>query len=101
MFLLYINDLENASKVLLLLLLADYTNVLLTGHESRDLINSANAELIKVVNWLQVNILSLNVRKTKCFMFLSQNKHCFRDASCNVAINGESIQMVTSNTSLD
>ena len=68
---MYINYLASVSKVLLPLLFADDSNVLLTGHNASELISSMNAELVKVVNWLHVNILSLNVLKTNSIMFRS------------------------------
>ena len=94
LFLIYINDLANVSDKLLPLLFADDTNVFLTGRNVTDLINSMNEELLKLVNWLQINKLSLNVSKTKCIMFCSQGKHCVSDVKVN--INGENIQLVNS-----
>jgi hypothetical protein len=60
LFLLYINDLANVSNTLFATLFADDKNVFLTGNDLNHLFDVMNAELIKIVSWLNVNKLSLN-----------------------------------------
>jgi len=61
LFLIYINDLPNASKKLNFILFADDTN-LLASHKSLDeLVKIANQELSLISDWFTANRLSLNV----------------------------------------
>ena len=73
LFLLYVNDVINVSNVLLLLLYADDTNAFLSGNNLDSMIDIMNKELEKLVVWLQVNKLKLNVKKTH-FMIFSSGK---------------------------
>ena len=68
LFLIYINDIVNISKILFPILFADDSNVFLAGKNPNDMIIKMNVELEKLVKWLQANKLSLNVKKTH-FMF--------------------------------
>ena len=69
LFLLYIKDLCNVSKRLFALLFADDSNMFLSGKNPDDLIRIMNEEMIKVVDWLQINRLSLNLNKTHFILF--------------------------------
>ena len=69
LFLLYINDLCNVSKRLFALLFADDSNMYLSGKNPDDLIRIMNEEMIKVVDWLQINRLFLNLNKTHSILF--------------------------------
>ena len=73
LFLLYVNDVINVSNVLLLLLYVDDTNAFLSGNDLDLMIDIMNKELEKLVVWLQVNKLKLNVKKTH-FMIFSSGK---------------------------
>ena len=64
LFLLYINDLANVSNILFSHIFADDTNMFLTGKNPDDLIKVMNVEITKVVAWLKLNKLSLNLKKT-------------------------------------
>ncbi len=90
LFLLYVNDLANVSSVLFSILFADDTNMFLSGKNIDVLIHSLNTELVKIVKWLQVNKLSLNVKKTHYLIFHA-GKSC-GNYNANVVINGEVIQ---------
>ena len=61
--LLYINDLSNVSKKMFSLLFADDSNMFLSTKNPDDLIKTMNEEIVKVVDWLQLNKLSLNLKK--------------------------------------
>ena len=69
LFLLYINDLANASDVIFSLLFADDSNMFITGKNPDDLVTKMNAEILKVVDWLKINKLSLNLKKTHFIIF--------------------------------
>ena len=69
LFLLYINDMVNASAVLFSLLFADDTNVFATGKNLSNLVESMNTEFKKLIEWMHFNKLSLNIKKTKYMLF--------------------------------
>ena len=75
LFLLYINDLTNVTKKMFSLLFADDSNMFLSGKNSDDLIKTMNDEMINVVDWLQLNKLSLNLKKKNTFHLLSKEKN--------------------------
>ena len=68
LFLIYINDLPQASHTFDMLMYADDTTLYcnISDNLSETLINT---ELIKISNWLDSNKLSLNVNKTKFMVF--------------------------------
>ena len=73
LFLIYINDLPNASKKLTFYLFADDTNIY---YESKDLPNLAKVvvkELRLVKKWLDANKLSLNIDNTNYIIFHSSS----------------------------
>lgn len=74
LFLLYINDIVNVSKLLFPLIFADDTNVFLKGKDPEALINIMNVEIKKLCVWLDTNKLTLNVVKTNFMLFLSKGK---------------------------
>ena len=69
LFLIYINDLGDVSKNIFTLLFADDSNLFLSGKSPDLLIKEMNQELIKILNWLEVNKLSLNLDKTHFIIF--------------------------------
>ena len=69
LFLLYINDLSNASNIIFSILFADDSNMFLTGKDPNALIRTMNQEMKHVVDWLKLNKLSLNLKKTHFVLF--------------------------------
>ena len=69
LFLIYVNDLANASKVVFSLLFADDTNMFLSGKDPDQLVEITNQEMKYVVDWLRLNKLSLNLTKTHFILF--------------------------------
>ena len=63
LFILYINDFNACTKDLKFILFADDSTLYAKDESLSDLAAKTNTELHKVVNWLQVNRLSLNVSK--------------------------------------
>ena len=63
LFLLYINDLSYVSSLLFSLLFADDSIMFLSGKNPNVLIDTMNAEIEKVLEWLDINKLTLNVKK--------------------------------------
>ena len=72
LFLLFINDLPNATNFLTLLF-ADDTTFQVSGTDLNELFNIANIELEKSAVWFKANKLTLNVKKTKFMVFSETN----------------------------
>ena len=98
LFLIYINDLANASDIFKPIIYADDTSLTCTIN-SFNIENNENLdsviinEVSKVSEWLNVNELSLNIDKTKFMIFHTQNKHV---PQLNLSINGVNIDKVES-----
>ena len=78
LFLIFINDLPNVSKLLTFFFLADDTNIY---YESSDLLNIqkvVNRELRKIRKWLEANRLALNIDKTN-FVIFHSHQHKLTD----------------------
>ena len=69
LFILYINDICNASTSLKFILFADDTNVFYSGVDIQTICECISHELDKLHVWLSVNKLSLNVDKTNFILF--------------------------------
>ena len=74
LFLIYINDLPNSSKLLSLFLFADDTNIYFESDDLTSLTNTINRELSKVKTWLDCNKFALNIDKTNFVLFYSSRK---------------------------
>ena len=74
LFLVYINDLPNISKILDFYLFADDTNIYLEDDSLQNLEKKVNKELGNLYLWLSVNRLSLNIDKTNFVIFHQYNK---------------------------
>jgi hypothetical protein len=89
LFIIYINDLNNVSNILKLIMFADDTNIFIRGKSLDTLAKILNIELEKLCLWFSANLLSLNVKKTNYVIF--GHKH-FNDTV--LKMNSESIQRV-------
>ena len=74
LFLIYINDLPNISKILDFYLFADDTNIYFEAETPEKLESVLNKELKQLHTWLIVNRLSLNIEKTNFVIFHPYNK---------------------------
>ena len=68
-FLLYINDLPNATTMAECLLFANDTSIFLSHSDLRYLISTMNAELENISVWMKINKLSVNTGKTNYIIF--------------------------------
>ena len=68
LFITYINDLCNASKLFKMIIYAGDTTLYSTL-DVFDNYNSKNLELTNVADWLKLNKLSINIKKTKFMVF--------------------------------
>ena len=71
---LYVNDLNQAIKFCKVHHFADDTNLLCLGNSIKKLNKLVNADLKRLVNWLNANKISLNVKKTEMVIFKSKQK---------------------------
>ncbi|XP_057290861.1 uncharacterized protein LOC130613549 [Hydractinia symbiolongicarpus] len=74
LFLLYINDISNASPSFKYTLFADDTSLFIDSNNKQELFKKTNNELTSVCDWLIANALSLNVTKSN-YLFFSKEKH--------------------------
>ena len=74
LFLIYVNDLHKASKLLDFILFADDTNLFRSDKTIKTLFETVNDELKLINEWFTANKLSLNVKKTKYILFCKQSK---------------------------
>ena len=91
LFLIYINDMSCVSSILYFILFADDTNMFLTGKNLNNIISTMNEEMVKVVEWLNINRLSLNTNKTHYIIFSSRKR---ANSSEKIFINGNVIEKV-------
>ena len=75
LFLIYINDLPNVSKVLSFYVFVDDTNIFYSSRDLFTLQKVMNRELKKVKKWLDANQLALNIDKTNFVIFHSPQKN--------------------------
>ena len=71
LFLLYVNDLQQASKIIKPIMFADDTNLFYSNKDLKLLFKTVNTELERIQIWFNANKLSLNVSKTKYSLFHS------------------------------
>ena len=64
LFLIFVNDIKNPTKVLDPVLFADDTNQFSSDNNLRTFFESANQELNQINDWFLANKLSLNVEKS-------------------------------------
>ena len=74
MFIIYINDLSNASNLLKTFLFADDTSLFYSHKDPNQPIHVMSCELSKISEWLKINKLSLNVAKTNYILFRPRQK---------------------------
>ena len=74
LYLLYINDLNQAIKFCKVHHFADDTNLLCLSNSIKKLNKPVNADLKHLFNWLNANKSSLNVKKTEMVIFKSKQK---------------------------
>ena len=88
LFILYINDLCNISRLVKYILFADDTNLFCADKNINQLVTTVSTVLDKLCIWFAVNKLSLNVSKTSYMLFGNSN------ADFDIATNGISINRV-------
>ena len=75
LFIIYINDLPNVSSLTKsLLMFADDTSIFGSHKDANHLVSTVNNELVKIIIWLKVNKLSVNLTKTNLMIFHPRQK---------------------------
>ena len=73
LFIIYINDLSNVCQHMMSLLFADDTNLFQRGKDVIQLQQEVEADLNRISEWLKINKLSLNIKKTNFIVFTNKN----------------------------
>ena len=92
LFLLYINDLANASSKIFSVLFADDSNLFLTGKNPNELIKIMNEEISHVVDWLRIKKLSIHLKKTNFMIFRKRREKLHVTES--ITVNNVNIEQV-------
>ena len=69
LFLVYTKDIINATNYFSIRLFADDTSLTVTGKDLGLLLQRINSELPAIYKWICLNILTLNLSKTKYLVF--------------------------------
>lgn len=94
LFLIYINDITNASSIPNLILFADDTNLIFENKDLSLLVKNVNDEINLIAEWFKSNMLSLNIEKTKWIHFLKKTQT--NNVPISVKIDGIEISQVKS-----
>ena len=88
LFIIYMNDICNASELLFSILYADDTSVQISGNDITDLVSSMNAELELLSRWFKANKLCLNAQKTFYLVF---HRARIKDHELSIQIDGSTL----------
>ena len=91
LFIIYINDLINCCPDLKPIIYADDTTLYFTYKDANAIEDVMNNKLKKIVEWLQLNKLSLNAQKTKMMVFQKKKSP---SVTPKLSINNTSIDLV-------
>ena len=87
LFLIYINDMNNAINFSSIFHFADDTNMLNCSRNLKQLSKQVNIDLKQILHWLNANKISLNASKTEFVLFKHQRRHINFDL--RIKINGQ------------
>ena len=69
LFIIYINDIVNISKICMFVLYADDANILITGNNISEINETFNTLSKNLETWVNINGLALNLKKTNYMIF--------------------------------
>ena len=95
LFILYMNDICNTSKLLSFILFADDTPVFLSDKDVNVLYDTMNNELYEVCNWFKCNKLSLNASKTNLMLLGTAYKTKNANVSHSIHLDGCQLTRIT------
>ena len=87
-------DSSHVSSILFGLLFADDSTMFMSVKNPDELIHTTNKEMEKIVNWLEINKLTLNISKTHYMLF--RNSHKKAHLTLKLVIRGQKVEMVES-----
>lgn len=93
LFLIYINDLSTLSNDCQIISYADDTVIYFTANTWLQLYFKISKKLKEVKNWLDGNLLTLNIEKTKCVPFVSYTTHLPQYTSITIHGTNNSISV--------
>lgn len=88
LFILYMNDICNTSKVLNTILFADDTTIFYSHENLSVLCDTVNNELDEVSNWFKANKLSLNAKKTNLMFLGTRHQTSTINSNCTIRLDG-------------
>ena len=93
LFLIYINDIVNASKIFKFFLFADDTSLYYSCKDAKTIEETINRELANISDWLSANRLSLNVGKSKLLYFTNNDRNLLKNI--DIKINNQILAEVS------
>ena len=93
LYLIYINDIDECLHYSKSTLYADDTTLTICGGDYKKLFYLINKDLVSLSHWLGLNMLTLNLSKTKYMVYTSSNR-ATQPVNLHVAINGVEIERV-------
>ena len=95
LFIIYINDLNYSLDLCKAILFADDSTVYITGKNKKLLFSQMKQELLSLIEWFQINKLSLNLIKTNYTLFSPKNSSINDENECyNLTFGSETIKEV-------
>ena len=91
LFLIYINDLNQALKFCKVHHFADDTNLIHFSKSVNRLNKHVNLDLKNLTYWLNANIIALNVKKTELVIFKHQRKKLDSPIKSNSTVKGSTL----------
>ena len=92
LFLIYINNLNEAISHSIIHHFADDTNILFSQKSLKKINKYINHDLSQIVQWLRANRISLNASKTEIILFRPKTKTITKHL--NFRINGQKVNIV-------
>ena len=92
LFFIYINDFTQSSDFFSMRLFADDTSLTASAKNIDELLFEINKELPNIYDWLCANKLTLNLRKTKYFIFQPRQKKVDYNLLFPLSIAGQCLE---------
>ena len=95
LYLIYVNDINESLQHCNSILYADDTTLIISGDKYEDLFRFVNEDLVTLSQWLSLNKLTLNLKKTKYIAYSLTNRTAQLPHELNVILNGVVIERVS------